>query len=152
MQFRAAHSPLADMYLISRLYKLAGTRFERAVREITDVRCLLDSVPAIYALQADSCRTSRNAVILRSRVPTARNSGAEDLVKAMEDAMASVPGFAADFALSFYHEPLPGHCSACGDDKIVSLEPLQWRCERCKKGGALTLKDRFEYEQRRGWR
>ncbi len=150
MVFHATMASLADMYMISGLHKLAETRFESAVRDMTDVRRLLNFVPAIYALQADSCKTFRKTVILWLRVLTARTLKAEALTTTMEDAMANMPEFAADFAMSVYHEPLLGYCSACGDHEIVCLEPLQCRCQRCKKGGASTLKDRFNYEQR--WR
>ncbi|KAH8715295.1 hypothetical protein HC256_004131 [Beauveria bassiana] len=139
MIFHANMVSLADMYMISGLRKLAEAKFKSAVRQTSNPRRLFDSVSAIYALEADSCRTFRKTIILWLRWLAARTSDADDVTSQLKDVMTKVPEFAIDFAMSVYHEPVLGYCSACGDDKIVPVEPLQCRCQRCRKGGASTL-------------
>lgn len=146
----ATMASLADMYMISGLQKFAEKRFACAARQITDVRRLLESVPAIYTLEADSCKAFRMTLISWLRYQTTRTTNESYIMSLLQVVMSNEPEFAVDFAMSVYREPLLGRCSACGVDEIVPVEPLQCRCQRCNRGGASTLQQRFKHEQMKG--
>lgn len=135
----ATMASLADMYLIDGMRNLAESRFKSALQKTTKACQLLDSVPDVYALEAEACKKFRKSIVLRMRLLTARGSN-EGVTAYGRDVMTRVPEFALDVATSFLHEPVLGHCSACGEDECVPVLPLQCRCQRCHRGGARILK------------
>lgn len=146
--FHATMASLADMYIVAGMKRFAEIRFDCALQEMTNACRLLDSVPGIYALKAKSCTTFRKGIVSRVRWLAARGSDSDNILTHVEAVMNKVPEFAVDVATSVLRAPVLGYCSACGYDRTVSVLPLQCRCQRCSRGGALTLKDRFEYETR----
>ncbi|OAL42720.1 hypothetical protein IQ07DRAFT_525665, partial [Pyrenochaeta sp. DS3sAY3a] len=132
LQLHAQMFALADRYDISELLSVAAKKYcERCTNSWEPIE-FLDSIEDVYELTPASMDSLRKAacVTIRRHLPGILDDSVT--AERYEKALSENPDFAKDLLHSYIDKPLFGHCGTCHSEQ--SMEPLQTRCQRCKKG------------------
>jgi hypothetical protein len=127
---------IADKYGITGLLSISSKRFITTLGMKVDAAVLEKVVPRIYELNIPARSAIRQSFITLCRKWLSaewRDALAANLLDQLtEDA----PEFTKDLLLSTLRAPRFGHCHCCSPNSLAPLEPLQFKCKTCGKGGA----------------
>ena len=127
---------LGDKYQAAGLSKLAVQKYEGTLKRAWVPQSFLRSIPKVYKLTPESNRELRNVTLRHARSYLEQLKSDDVRQTLFRGTCLDVPEFAVDLLQSYVKVSLRGDCFHCGRQPV---EPMQLKCLKCGKGGALRI-------------
>ncbi|EGU87878.1 hypothetical protein FOPG_09471 [Fusarium oxysporum f. sp. conglutinans race 2 54008] len=129
---------LANKYGIGGLQELASKKYLECLDESCNYHDFASSISQVYNLPRETSKTLRVGALLFARDNMGTALAATELATVIDEFLYDCPEFARDLlslSLRFWRMGVCDNFS-CDSRGTVPIEILQFRCQKCGKGGA----------------
>jgi hypothetical protein len=133
----AAMFTLADKYDIEELKVESAKKYSEYLGKNSNVSDFLLSIPEVYNSTPSSARGLRDRALAFAREKLPEFLSLSDAKEELDEVTADAPEFIKELLYYFIDHPLLGRCPHCVS-VWVPVVPLDCRCRRCGKGGAIS--------------
>jgi speckle-type POZ protein len=137
LSIHAAMFTLADKYDIEELKVLSANKYSEYLTKNSNVTNFLLSISEVYNSTPPSERGLRDRALAFAREKLPRFLSLSDAKDEFDEVAADAPEFIKELLYYFIDDRLLGRCDNCVS-KWVPVFPLDCRCRRCSKGGAIS--------------
>jgi hypothetical protein len=133
----AAMFTLADKYDIEELKVLSANKYPEYLAKNPNVSNFLLSISEVYNSTPPFARELRDHALAFAREKLPEFLSLPNAKKEFDEVTADSPEFIKELLYRFVEYPLLGRCPYCVS-MCVPVFPLDCRCRRCGKGGAIS--------------